>query len=75
VLVLAVPEHFVSLGTRAELIRMNGLDGAGIAAAVIKVLPPVLARFALDQVPQRFSAGSPRARAAAGPVSGPAVPR
>ncbi|GHV39435.1 1-deoxy-D-xylulose-5-phosphate synthase [Spirochaetia bacterium] len=38
VLVLAVPEHFVSLGTRAELIRMNGLDGEGIAAGVLKVL-------------------------------------
>ncbi|GHT57245.1 hypothetical protein FACS1894109_08780 [Spirochaetia bacterium] len=38
VLVLAAPEHFVSLGTRAELIHMNGLDGEGIAAGVIKAL-------------------------------------
>jgi 1-deoxy-D-xylulose-5-phosphate synthase len=38
VLVLAVPEHFVSLGTRAELIRMNGLDGEGIAAKIMRRL-------------------------------------
>jgi 1-deoxy-D-xylulose-5-phosphate synthase len=34
VLVLAVREQYVSLGTRDELLRENGLDGPGIARAV-----------------------------------------
>ncbi|GHT70386.1 1-deoxy-D-xylulose-5-phosphate synthase [Spirochaetia bacterium] len=50
-LVLAVPEHFVSLGTRAELIRMNGLDGEGIAAGVLKALPPIPEQVAADLIP------------------------
>ena len=33
-LVLAVREQYVSLGTRDELLRENGLDGPGIARAV-----------------------------------------
>ncbi|MDR1100315.1 MAG: 1-deoxy-D-xylulose-5-phosphate synthase [Treponema sp.] len=37
--VLAAESHFVSLGTRRELLRMNGLDGAGIAARVLEFLP------------------------------------
>jgi 1-deoxy-D-xylulose-5-phosphate synthase len=36
--VLAVEENFVSLGTRQELLRMNGLDGEGIAARVMTFL-------------------------------------
>jgi 1-deoxy-D-xylulose-5-phosphate synthase len=34
ILVLAVREQYVSLGTRDELLRENGLDGPGIARAV-----------------------------------------
>jgi 1-deoxy-D-xylulose-5-phosphate synthase len=37
---LAVQEHFVSLGTRKELLRMNGLDGKGIAIRVREMLFP-----------------------------------
>jgi 1-deoxy-D-xylulose-5-phosphate synthase len=37
---LAVQEHFVSLGTREELLRMNGLDGKGIAIRVREMLFP-----------------------------------
>ena len=39
VLVLAAEERFAALGTRDELLRMNGLDGAGIAAAVSACVP------------------------------------
>jgi 1-deoxy-D-xylulose-5-phosphate synthase len=39
VLVLAAEGHFAALGTRQELLRMNGLDGEGIAAAVLALLP------------------------------------
>jgi 1-deoxy-D-xylulose-5-phosphate synthase len=34
VLVLAIPDNFAVLGSREELIRLNGLDGKGIADAV-----------------------------------------
>jgi 1-deoxy-D-xylulose-5-phosphate synthase len=68
VLILAVSEHFVSLGTRAELIRMNGLDGEGIAAGVLKALPSVrlqiLRRAASDPVPQQVAADTVPAQAA-----------
>jgi 1-deoxy-D-xylulose-5-phosphate synthase len=36
VTVLAVEENFASLGTREELLRMNGLDGQGIADRVMR---------------------------------------
>jgi 1-deoxy-D-xylulose-5-phosphate synthase len=36
--VLAAEENCVSLGTRQELLRMNGLDGEGIAAGVMAFL-------------------------------------
>jgi hypothetical protein len=32
--VLAAEGNFVSLGTRRELLRMNGLDGEGIARRI-----------------------------------------
>jgi 1-deoxy-D-xylulose-5-phosphate synthase len=43
VLVLAVKEQFIALGKRHELLRLNGLDGEGIAAFVSHVLSPVYA--------------------------------
>ena len=33
---IAVSDHFISQGTREELLRMNGLDGQGIADEVIR---------------------------------------
>jgi 1-deoxy-D-xylulose-5-phosphate synthase len=36
--VLAVREEFDALGTRDELLRRNGLDGAGISEAVHRVI-------------------------------------
>jgi 1-deoxy-D-xylulose-5-phosphate synthase len=45
ILALAAAEDFVSLGTREELLRENGLDGPGIAAALVRAVsfprPPV----------------------------------
>jgi 1-deoxy-D-xylulose-5-phosphate synthase len=37
--VLAAEGNFAALGTRRELLRMNGLDGEGIAAGVLAFLP------------------------------------
>jgi transketolase C-terminal domain/subunit len=37
-LVLGVGEGFKALGRREELLRWNGLDGPGIAEAVLKIL-------------------------------------
>ena len=36
VLALAVAEHFAALGTREQLLRFNGLDAHGIAAAALR---------------------------------------
>jgi 1-deoxy-D-xylulose-5-phosphate synthase len=43
VLVLPVKEKFTALGKRRELLRLNGLDGEGIAAFVSHVLSPAYA--------------------------------
>jgi 1-deoxy-D-xylulose-5-phosphate synthase len=43
VLVLAVHEKFAPLGKRHELLRLNGLDGEGIAAFVSNALAPAYA--------------------------------
>jgi 1-deoxy-D-xylulose-5-phosphate synthase len=67
ILVLAVPEHFVSLGTRVELVRMNGLDGEGIAAGVLGALPPALAHVAAAN-PAQAAADSALRQALAGTV-------
>jgi 1-deoxy-D-xylulose-5-phosphate synthase len=37
--ILAVEGNFAAQGTRRELLRMNGLDGAGIAAGVLASFP------------------------------------
>ncbi|MDR2019396.1 MAG: 1-deoxy-D-xylulose-5-phosphate synthase [Treponema sp.] len=54
ILVLAVREQYVSLGTRDELLRENGLDGPGIARAVSLVwdeLQPKTAQAAAGLIP------------------------
>jgi 1-deoxy-D-xylulose-5-phosphate synthase len=38
--VLAAAENFIALGTRQELLAMNGLDGGGIAAVVFDFFQP-----------------------------------
>jgi 1-deoxy-D-xylulose-5-phosphate synthase len=75
ILVLAVAEHFVSLGTRAELIRMNGLDGEGIAAGVLGALPPAPGQAAATgPVSAQAAAGPMLQQAAAVPVLAAAEP-
>jgi 1-deoxy-D-xylulose-5-phosphate synthase len=43
---LAAAGDFAALGTRRELLHMNGLDGQGIAAVALAVLPEEAAGFA-----------------------------
>jgi 1-deoxy-D-xylulose-5-phosphate synthase len=62
VLCLAAEEGFAALGKREELLRDNGLDGEGIAAAA-------LAAFPASGGPAGLS-GEVRA---AGPAAGPAA--
>jgi 1-deoxy-D-xylulose-5-phosphate synthase len=53
ILALGVEDRFVSLGTREELLAENGLDGPGIAAAVLRACGPEMS------FPQKTARASP----------------